>query len=175
MSLSKFAQRILRHTCYCHPRKHSADDKENAIPHFDLSEGRMIRNGTLFICHGCANEENARLGRRLADKSHSPAEGKIERALTGRGYRFEREFKLGNFEFDFALPSVRVLVEIDGRTYHRHSDYEDETEDQPPPTPGTKRYAAQEAGWTLVRVRNGVRLVDRFFRKVTQAVAVVKT
>jgi very-short-patch-repair endonuclease len=173
MSLSKIAQRTLRHTCYCHPRKNASNPKDGFIPHFNVDEGRMIRNGTLFICHECDRARRARFGRRLADKRQSPIENKIERALTAAKSRFIREFKLGQFEFDFAIPSLKVLVEIDSRSYHQGSDTEDVNEGKVPPAPGTKRHAALAAGWKLVRVRNGPRLVQRFFAKVTQAVAVV--
>jgi len=87
--------------------------------------------------------------------------------------RFIPGYCLGNFKFDYAIPHLRVLVEIDGKTYHKE---EKPTEDglPKPLVPGTKAWVVHEHGWKLVRVQNGPRLRERFIAEVLKACQVVK-
>ena len=61
------------------------------------------------------------------------------------------EFKLSKVRFDFAVPKLRLLVEIDSRRWHSH-----------PSRKNRDRYKsrlAEDEGWKLVRVTGDSSLV----------------
>ena len=163
----------MRHLCCCHPR---TGEEKAMLPHFDLSEGRMIENNTLFICHTCDARREKAFAVRQAQvnvRRFSKIQEKVAAFLTRCKFRFVQNYPVGKFEFDFAFPAIRVLAEVDGRTYHRACEEPDKKEfGEELLKPGTKAWTANRHGWTLVRVRNGPRLMQRFQHAVASATRV---
>lgn len=66
-------------------------------------------------------------------------------ALADCEYGAYSEYSLGPFIYDFAVPKIRLLIEVDSKTYHR----------------GNRKLArdrekdalARREGWAIVRVR----------------------
>jgi very-short-patch-repair endonuclease len=84
--------------------------------------GRFVKSSTryaarYFICANCdANPPVIRLAR---FNNETPPERQVREALTGCGFQVYAEYKLENFIYDFAIPRLRLLIEIDSRKYHR--------------------------------------------------------
>lgn len=57
--------------------------------------------------------------RKDADQTHP--ERSVEYALRAIGYEFNREFKLIGRYYDFYLPDINILIEVDGEFWHPES------------------------------------------------------
>lgn len=96
-----------------------------------------------WICHHCQPPHQA----------HAPVitkaswlERKVIPVLTASGYHFIREFELGSFRFDFALPKLWLFVEADSYLWHRRP--RQKKRDM------AKDALATEKGWHVARVRD---------------------
>lgn len=78
------------------------------------------------------------------DQRTSPDAKAAREALMSTSVPFTQEYKLGPYWFDFAVPGLRLLIEVDGRTYHRHPSRQ--ARDR------AKQALAESGGWKLVRV-----------------------
>lgn len=107
--------------------------------------GRFIwvknRSQPLFICASC-DTKPAFIRHRKRIHKPSPLEIRARRALMDYGLPFEEQKPIGPWEFDFAVPSLALLIETDGRTYHRHRKGKDRA----------KANEAVRAGWAITRL-----------------------
>ncbi len=76
----------------------------------------------------------------------TPPERQVFEQLALYGIRFEQEFPLGGFFFDFAVPLFRMLIEVDSYTYHRHPSRRHRDRE--------KTAIAERDGWKVARVSN---------------------
>ena len=61
-------------------------------------------------------------------KNLTPAEACLWEALRNKqleGLRFRCQHPVGNFILDFYCPSCKLVVEVDGQTHDRQTDYDD--------------------------------------------------
>ena len=65
--------------------------------------------------------------------------------LLQSGHRFIQEYKLKKFIYDFAVPRLRLLIEVDSRSYHSYP--RQKARDR------AKTKLADEDGWFLLRVQ----------------------
>jgi len=86
----------------------------------------------------------------------------VANAFRGLRWSFQRQYPLGRYVFDFAFLRVKLLVEIDGRTYHKGKPNR------------LKAELAKQHGFTLLRFRSGEKLVDRVVKAVRAHLDVVK-
>ena len=76
--------------------------------------------------------------------SRSPLEREALKTLVDYGLNFDQEKTIEKFRYDFAVPALNLLIEIDSHSYHSH--------------PSRKRIdrlktiIAERAGWKLVRL-----------------------
>jgi very-short-patch-repair endonuclease len=63
----------------------------------------------------------------------------------------DAEFKLGSFIYDFAIPKLGLLIELDSKRYHSNKRHRIRD--------GAKDKNAADQGWTLKRVRIGPHMV----------------
>lgn len=97
-----------------------------------------------FICNNCAEPLNHRPATRGRSRAPSPLEKAVFRQLAESGCKFEQERSVGPFWVDFAIPSLRLAIEAQGRTYHRHPSRQ--ARDR------AKRAALEKIGWKVVNV-----------------------
>jgi very-short-patch-repair endonuclease len=118
---------------------------------FDPSRGKFVDNNSFFVCFGCLNRLRRWHARRAAYEV-SDAEAEMMQELHRCGKKFERSFRLGKWEFDYAFPGERVLLELDGRShdYPRRKALD-----------SMKEEAAVAEGWRVVRVKYGPGLLRR--------------
>lgn len=154
-----------RHTCYCHPR----GNPKNPYRFFDLHEGKLIKRSGLFICNSCLGRKRKYAFDTAVRRKATPIEVIVCRLLESRNYSFQRNFQLGKFRFDFALPGLHLLVEVDGNTYHKK---ESPSPDGLPKKMryGTKRWVADQAGWKMVRIQNGPYFKKRFWQEIESVI-----
>lgn len=96
-----------------------------------------------FVCFGCL-DKTGKL-RRNRDRKPSPDEREVVATLAGTGMFFEQEKPLGPYWFDFCLPRLSLLIEVDSHTYHRWP--------RQLARDAAKDKLAQESGYSVVRVR----------------------
>lgn len=77
-------------------------------------------------------------------------------AFDRKKYVYKRNFKLGKYRFDFAFSRFKLLLEIDGKTFHRKEPN------------SLKASVAQKYGWTLCRIENGEHLISRVMEAICQ-------
>ena len=96
--------------------------------------GRM--HDRVRICHACLSVKKV-----TKDRAHreSPLEKRARETLLDLGYHFRQEHQVGKFFYDFALPALRILVEVDGYRWHAHRAHRDRA----------KTRLAENAGWGL--------------------------
>ena len=80
----------------------------------------------------------------------SPIERIVRSELLSKGYWVAQEYPLGPFRYDFAIPALRAIVEVDSHTYHDHPSRK--ARDR------AKSALAESGGWTVCRVRAGSEL-----------------
>ena len=135
---------------YCSLRRHLRD-KKGSLRSFRPEDGKFIDNFSRFICFGCLRRERRKTVIRQAAKV-STAEYELAQELYRAGKRFKHHFKLGKWEFDFAFPEERTLLEIDGPAH----DFDRQKRiDQ------VKSGVARDQGWRVVRVKSGPGLIRR--------------
>lgn len=68
-----------------------------------------------FTCYSCQPSAE-----QVSPEKHRASwlERKVIPVFTASGQRFIREFELEKFRFDFCIPKLWLLIEVDGRTYH---------------------------------------------------------
>lgn len=70
-----------------------------------------------WVCFDCLEEKKIpRLARKC---NESPPERILRQALHGYRFRAFSEYKLGQYWYDFAVPKLRTVIELDSYTYHR--------------------------------------------------------
>ena len=113
--------------------------KLSALGHF-VKVGRRYSQH-VFICDACDTVPVERQ-RKFRE---SPPERAARKALLDNGERFVQEYRLGKFYYDFAIPAIRLLVEIDPHSYHRLA--VQQLRDT------VKDVLAQRHGWRVARIR----------------------
>lgn len=113
--------------------------KMSALGHF-VKVGRRYSQH-VFICDACDTVPVER-HRKFRE---SPPERAARKALLDNGERFVQEYRLGKFYYDFAIPRLRMLLEIDPHSYHRLAvqQLKDTAKDK----------FAEKHGWLVARVR----------------------
>jgi very-short-patch-repair endonuclease len=110
--------------------------------------GRFVKvpgrhRGEAFVCLACLARRTSAMTRGR-DQRTSPDAREARQVLLATGTPFTQEYQLGPYWFDFAVPSLRLLVEVDGRTYHRHPSRR--ARDR------VKQELAEANGWRVARV-----------------------
>lgn len=82
----------------------------------------MVRSKTrynqrYFVCDHCALSKP--IVRRRRPNQETPPEKEVRLALQACAFKVHAEYPLGSFIYDFAVPKLRLLLEIDSKTYHR--------------------------------------------------------
>jgi len=114
-----------------------------------------------FCSHSCASSGSVTEARRLGNRKGgltsignliSPSEtlkkreawkyAALEKFLRERGDHFEFEYNLGEYIFDLAFPTRKILVEFDGPDHHNETQRLLDAE---------KNRTAQESGFVMVR------------------------
>lgn len=134
---------------YCCLRRHGRS--------FQPQDGKFLDNFTRFACFDCLRKDRRR---RTIKKVavDSTAEYEVAQELQRIGRRFRHHFMLGKWEFDFAFPDERLLLEIDGPDHNYHHQQKVDY---------VKTGFAQDEGWRVVRVKTGPGLI----RRVAEALA----
>lgn len=111
-------------------------------------QGRFLpntrhRKAHVWVCNPCL----AKPQRQHRKGLETPLEKKVREAVQVFGEPFVAEYKIGKFLYDFAFPRLKLLLEVDSRTWHssKHKKHVDRV----------KGGIANEHGWKLVRVFNG--------------------
>lgn len=101
-----------------------------------------------FICNSC-REKKTKSQRALAGKTRreSPAERSLRTFLTDEGYKPVCEFPIEQFQYDFAFPKLRLLMELDSKRWH--SSQRAIIRDK------RKAKVAKDNEWMLVRISVG--------------------
>lgn len=95
-----------------------------------------------WICHACQPPHAPTV---QSPSKASWLERKVIPVLAASGYRWVREFELGPFRFDFALPKLWLLIEADS-SWHRHASRQHRDR--------AKDALAEGKGWLVARVRD---------------------
>lgn len=84
----------------------------------EFFKSRSRYNRRYWICSQCLEEPKVE---RLARHQHpsSPIEEEVSKRLAPCGYKVFQEYKLGKFIYDFAVPRLRLLIEVDSYSYHK--------------------------------------------------------
>jgi very-short-patch-repair endonuclease len=108
-----------------------------------LVKSRTRHNHKYFVCDHCRLTPPIR--RHHRENQETPPEREVREALMGCGFSVEAEFKVGRFIYDFAVPKIRLLIEVDSNRYHRlpRQIKRDRLKDK----------CAHEQHWKLVRVK----------------------
>jgi very-short-patch-repair endonuclease len=111
------------------------------MPH--LGKFRVVGHGRrAWTCDSCLDKPTfIRCGRRR----ETPPEKTAREILLQSGHKFYQEYELKKFKFDFAIPRLRLLIEIDSRSYHRYP--RQKANDR------AKTKVAEEQKWSLLRVQ----------------------
>ena len=72
----------------------------------------------------------------------SPVERIVYDALTKTGLKFWREYPIEKFRYDFAIPSLKLIIESDSWTYHHDRESRDTI----------KTELAHSKGWKVCRL-----------------------
>ena len=117
--------------------------KDPSLGQFEKVPGRC--HDRRFVCAACREKRAARPWRRGRDREPSPLERQAKSALLESDYLFEQEYQLGKLWFDFAIPTLRLLVEVDGKHWHAHPSRRKRDR--------MKSAIAAKAGWAVARVQ----------------------
>ena len=93
----------------------------------------------IFICTSCDTKPPFI---RHCARRPSPLEIRARKTLIEYGLPFGQDKRIGPWKFDFAVPSLALLIEVDGRSYHRHRWGRDRA----------KTNEAIRAGWAVTRL-----------------------
>ena len=131
--------------------------KVSSLGHFIKVKSKFNRH--IWKCFACSDKE-AEHPNRLARLQHrqSPCEREVCQGLKETGYKFDQDYPLGPFIFDFAFQALKLLIEVDGRSYHQggykmRRDY-------------AKTAYATGRGWKVVRIPSGFKCAIRAERAV---------
>ena len=110
-----------------------------------LKTSRTRHNTKYFVCDNCGL--NTPVQRKNRVNQETPPEREVREALSGCGFKAEAEFKVDRFIYDFAVPKIRLLIEVDSQRYHRlpRQIKRDRQKDK----------VASQFHWKLVRLRTG--------------------
>lgn len=103
-----------------------------------------------FICDACSDRSQERRrvcgSKERENRRESPAEKALRLFLKDEGFSVVSEYQIGSYFYDFAIPSLRMLIELDSRRYHHGSRAKRDR---------IKDHIAAQEEWHLVRVRAG--------------------
>jgi len=121
-------------------------------------------NTHIFTCFECLSKPRVqRLNRK---NNETPPEKEVRMWLQENNVEATAEFKLGPFIYDFAVPNLGLLIELDSRRYHMHKRHR--IRDQ------AKDKTAADKGWTLRRVRIGPHMVIDVERAIIEQKATIR-
>ena len=108
----------------------------------------QYRKAQVWVCLPCL----AKPQRQHRKGLESPLEKKVREALHVFGEPFNAEYRVGTakFFYDFAFPRLKLLLEIDSRTWHGSK--------RKRRVDAAKKANAEAHGWKLVRVFNGPKI-----------------
>lgn len=115
-------------------------------------------NFRYFVCFECIDRSKESVTRNHRKTKESPVERAVRSALNSINIKSEAEFKVKSFTYDFAFPAIRLLLEIDSKTWH--SSYHRKQRDK------RKDANAVANGWAIARVNTGRKLVPRVIEVV---------
>lgn len=107
-----------------------------------------------FICGTCAANKEPKK-EKAETRKLSPAEEEAREALKTFGHPFIREFEIKGVFFDFCIPDMQVLIEVDGFTTHRGARKSRDV---------VKNRIAAAAGYELLRFKSQRGLGDKIFK-----------
>jgi very-short-patch-repair endonuclease len=116
----------------------------------------QYRKVHVWVCLSCLSKPQRQHRKGL----ESPLEKKVREAIYVFGEPFIAEYKVGaaKFLYDFAFPKLKLLLEVDSRTWHRS--------ERKRRVDAVKKANAVTHGWKLVRVFNGPKVGLRAVRLV---------
>jgi very-short-patch-repair endonuclease len=115
------------------------------LPHLGEYKAAFRYNTWRFTCHECLGKHKVhRLTRR---NNETPPEREARMWLQASKIQASAEFKLGPFIYDFAVPKICLLIELDSRRYHTSARHR--TRDS------YKDKNATDHGWTVKRIQIG--------------------
>lgn len=102
-------------------------------------------NRRRFVCDECGLGSGPR--RFLSASTHRPSKLELEatRVLLDLGLPFIRQFRIGKSTYDFAIPKLRLIIEVDGP--HGHSGPSRAARDR------ARESNAKVAGWEVGRAK----------------------
>jgi very-short-patch-repair endonuclease len=115
------------------------------LPNLGEYKAAFRYNTWRFTCHECLGKPKVqRLNRR---NNETPPEREARMWLQQNKIQASAEFKLGSFIYDFAVPKLGLLIELDSRRYHTNTRHRlrDSHKDK----------SAVGYGWTVKRIRIG--------------------
>jgi very-short-patch-repair endonuclease len=118
--------------CKCHALKNAE------LGRFVKTKSRW--NCQRWICDHCDGRQ-VQVGKQ---RRQSPPEKVAAEVLLNTGYRFIREFPVGIYHFDLAIPALRLLIEIDSWSYHRRNWQKRRDK--------AKQELAESKGWKVARI-----------------------
>lgn len=105
---------------------------------------RVKYHKRLWTCRECA--DRPRVKRLCRKHDETPIETEARLAIEETAEEAYAEYGLANFVFDFALPRLRLLIEIDSKTYHSAAWRKKRD--------ANKTAWATQNGWHLARLRS---------------------
>ena len=117
--------------------------KKFKLPH--LGKFTVVGHGKrAWTCLSCLDQPTYKHGN--PKKRETPPEAIVKGVLLGSGHFFVQEYpKLEPFVYDFAIPRLRMLIEVDSKSYHSYP--RQKSRDK------AKTKLAEDEGWHLVRVQ----------------------
>lgn len=110
----------------------------------------------VWVCTHCLEKAPKRLGR--FHERETPVEAVVRQMLEFSGFKFFAEFPIDKYFFDFAIPKLRMLIEVDGAGYHRRN-YQKNRDRR-------KNKIAKDEQWHLIRIRPSSRMGNEVLSKV---------
>ena len=117
-------------------------------------------NAFYHICDACA-EKPAPIRRLNRVNQETPIERTVRIALQGCGFKCEAEYPVDGCLFDFAVPSLMLLIEVDSPSYHRYPRQKRRD--------AIKTKIAKKHEYKLVRVRPDIGTVDLLAIRAVEA------
>ena len=119
-----------------------------------FSKSRLKHNKLNFTCDQCLSNQDEKVVRIKRPFKESRPEAIVRTLLSSvKNLECCAEYPIGKFIFDFAIPKIRLLIEVDSKTWHES--YLKKRRDK------AKNQIATEQHWRLVRLTNGPRLKRR--------------
>lgn len=105
---------------------------------------RHLYHRRVWVCDDCA--EKTTVPRLVRKSNETPIEKEAREAIETSGEKAYAEYTLGRFIFDFAIPKLRLLIEIDSESYH--SSWQSKDRDR------QKNEWAKRNHWEIARIRS---------------------